>query len=63
MCFKAAPGTIYQKCGDRVEGIEKVYKCANYPNGPDCANLKFNNSITDKKQVGYCPECVAKGKS
>jgi hypothetical protein len=32
MCFKAAPGTKYQKCGHRVEGVEKEYKCKDYPN-------------------------------
>ena len=72
MCSKAAPGTKYQKCGHRVEGVVKVYHCQNYPNGPDCANPKINHSvtdnkinhsITDNKIVGYYPDCVATGKS
>lgn len=61
MCFKAAPGTKYQKCGHRVEGVEKVYKCKDYPNGKDCGSPKLNNSITDNKYPAYCPDCVAAG--
>ena len=59
MCCKAALGTKYQKCGHRVEGVKKVYKCKDYPK--DCDSPKLNNSITNNKYLGYCLDYVAVG--
>jgi len=63
MCFKAAPGTKHRKCNHKVEGPEKVYDCHQKPNGPDCANPRFNHSVTDKVVNDFCPDCKAAGRS
>ncbi|RYC80568.1 hypothetical protein BFJ63_vAg16542 [Fusarium oxysporum f. sp. narcissi] len=62
MCIKAAPATVYRKCGHRSEGVEKIYPCASAPNGPTCKNPPFNHSISDNRVNKWCDDCVAAGK-
>lgn len=62
MCFKAAPATVYRKCGHKSDGIAKVYTCADAPNGPNCKDPPYNHSVTDNKVSMWCDDCVAAGK-
>jgi len=61
MCTKAAPATIYRKYGHKTDGVEKIYKYTDYPNGANCTNPIYNHSITDNKVNKWCDDCVAAG--
>ena len=62
MCVTGAPGTTYTKCGHKVEGVEKVIRCKDYPNGRNCVKPPFSQSLTGNKVKMWCPNCVAEGK-
>jgi hypothetical protein len=61
ICTKAAPATIYYKCGYKTDGVEKIYKCINYLNGANYINPIYNYSIINNKVNKWCDDYIIIG--